>query len=177
MSKHKIKTSAPSSTAIAINDAKAIATKQVLARSTMGVEVLGTDPGEGMSGFGSTLEGADFGAIGMINRINIDGFDTTEIDVSTMNAPGGYMIFVEGMKDAKQITLELVYEGSQAAAIVAAKVAGPTKQAWTIVFPDGFSYVQQGYIKSMGIQTPMNDKVSQQVVLRMSGPPTFNVPS
>lgn len=138
-------------------------------------EVLGTDPGRGISGFGTTLEGVTTGPIGMIQRINIPGADINDIDVTTMNAPGRWMLFVAGLKDAKEFSIELVYHKTNMAAILTA--FGAANENWTIKFPDNSTYVVSGYIKNLGTQIPHNDKISQSVTIRLSGPPVFSASS
>jgi hypothetical protein len=138
-------------------------------------ETLGTDPGLGISGFGTTLSGSTAGPIGMITKLNIDGLEATDIDVSTMNAPGAVMLNIPGMLDPKTISIELLYERVNAAIVLA--LIGAANQSWTIKFPDGSTYVQTGHVKSSGIAIPMNDKISQSFVLKMSGVPVFHASS
>lgn len=135
-------------------------------------QVLGTDPGEGISGFGTTLEGASTGPLGMITRMQLGGLDvTTDIDITTMNTPARWMLFIAGLKDAKDVSMDLLYEKTNMATILAA--LGGTNEAWTITFPDGSTLVCDGYIKHLGSQIPVNDKIAQTATLKLSGPPTF----
>lgn len=138
-------------------------------------ETAGTDPGVGISGFGTRLSGATTGPIGMITKIMIDGQEVDDIDVSTMNSPGRYKQFVSGMIDPKELSLELVYERINMATILA-KVGG-VNEVWTVTFPDASTWVQTGHIKKLGTAIPYNDKISQTVTLKMSGAPVFNAAS
>lgn len=137
-------------------------------------QVLGTDPGTGRSGFGTTLAGSIALVIGMIQKITIDGVEVGEIDVTTMNAPGKWMKFISNLKDAKNITLDLLYDPVNMTTLLANVGVA---QVWTVVFPGGSSYVQTGYIKTLGVGVPYNDKMMQPCALRMSGPPVFNLGS
>jgi predicted secreted protein len=138
-------------------------------------EVLGTDPGSGISGMGTTLQGSVTGPIGMITKLGLAGQDTTDIDITTMNAASKWKRFVSGLKDSKELSLELLYEPTNSAKVLAS--LGGANEVWTITFPDTCTFVQTGYIKSLGMQIPMDDKISQACVIRMSGPPVFHVPS
>lgn len=138
-------------------------------------EVLGTDPGTGISGFGTTVQGASTGPIGMLTKVTIEGAEVAEIDVTTMNALGRWMKFVAGLKDAKEITLEIIYEKVNMGILLAA--VGGAVENWTVTFPDGSTYVNSGFIKKVGVASPHNDKITQPVTLRLVGPPTFHVGS
>ncbi len=138
-------------------------------------EVLGTDPGTGISGFGTKLQGATQGAIGMITKITIVGQEADEYDVTTMNAPSKYKKFIAGLIDAKEITLELIYEPTNMAVLLAA--VGAANENWTVTFPDTCTFVCSGHIKNLGTPIPFNDKITQTATIRLSGPPTFHVPS
>lgn len=135
-------------------------------------ESLGTDPGPGISGYGTTLQGATTGVLGNINRIAIDGQEADEIEISTMNSPGRVKQFIAGMIDPKAITLDLIYEDKQTTVIISR--IGKTNESWTIVFPDGSTYVVPGFLKKVGAAIPMNDKITQTVIIRCSGLPVFN---
>jgi hypothetical protein len=138
-------------------------------------ESLGTDPGTGRIGYGSTLQGSATGVIGMITKITIDGIEAADIDVTTMNSPGRFMQFITGLKDPKNMTLELIYESINMGILINA--VGNPNETWTVKFPDSSTYAQAGHIKSVGAAIPYNDKITQPVTLRMSGAPTWTAGS
>lgn len=146
----------------------------------MPAEVVGTDPGDGISGLGTTLVGATTGPIGMILGLNIDGIEIGELDVTTMNALsapnfGWRKIISNKLKDAKTITLDLLYEKGNMAILLGH--VGLVNENWTVAFPDGSTYVQAGHISKLGVQSKHDDKIMQPVTLRMSGPPTYSAAS
>lgn len=138
-------------------------------------QVLGTDSDAGISGFGTTISGAVAGPIGQVTKVGLEGQDVTDIDITTMNAPSKWMKFVAGLKDAKTLQLELLYGPLNTNTLLAA--LGGATQVWTITLPDTCSFAVTGYIKSLGTQIPLNDKISQTCVIRLSGPPVFHIPS
>jgi predicted secreted protein len=138
-------------------------------------EVLGTDPGSGLSGFGTTLQGATTGVLGMITRINLSGFEVAQIDVTTMNSPGRWRQFVAGLKDARDMAIDLVYERVNMTVIMAA--LGAANESWTIAFPDGSTFVVSGHISRMGTQIPFDDKISQTITIKFNGAPVWNAAS
>jgi predicted secreted protein len=149
---------------------------------------------KGMSGFGTVLvsELTAVGEIGEIQKINIDGVDITEIDITTMRSPGAWREFVAGLKDAKQMTLDLLFAPVNAKLIM--DQAG-IRQYWTVYFPPTSSgvpieypwasadeakratYTQRGFIKGYSIATPHDDKISQSVTIRLLGLPVFTIPA
>lgn len=137
----------------------------------MPTEVLGTDPGDGIEGIGTTLNGAVSGAIGMITKISIEGAEADEIDVTTMNSPGKWRKFIAGLKDAKGINLELVYHKVNMTKVIA--LVGGDNENWVITFPDGSTLTNKGFVKKLGTAIPFETKVTQQATIRLSGPPTW----
>lgn len=138
-------------------------------------ETVGTDPGTGIIGEGVTFAGATAGAIGMINKITIEGEEADEINVSTMNT-GKYKKFIQGLMDAKGATLDLLYEKSNTVAIRTALAAA--SDTYTISIPDGTAsakstFVVPGFLKKLGWAIPYDDKIQQTVTLRFTGAPTF----
>lgn len=131
----------------------------------------GSSMSNGISGFGTTVEGATTGEIGELTRVGLPGQEVNDIDVSTMQSPERWREFIAGMKDAREIQMDLLYEQDQLATVLAA--VGGTNENWTVTFPDGATFVCAGYIKSTGEAAPMDDKISQTIVIKLSGKPTF----
>lgn len=134
-------------------------------------EVLGTDPGDGISGVGTTLQGAVTGPIGMINRINLDGSERDVYDVTTMNSADKWRQFIPGLKDAKEATLDLLYEKENYSILQDAIEADP--ESWTITFPDGSTFVCSGFIRKVGVASPFDEKMTQSVTIKFTGKPVF----
>lgn len=135
-------------------------------------ETPGIDPGQGIKGLGTLLQGATTGALGMITKVTIDGVDVGDIDVTTMNAAGGFKVFIAALKDPGTITMEMIYQQNNYGTMLAN--VGGTNESWTVTFPDGSTYVQLGHIKHVGAMSPVEDKITNSLSLRMSGPPTWH---
>jgi hypothetical protein len=133
----------------------------------------------GTRGFGTTLSGATTGVIAEIISVGLSGQDVTDIDVSSMDSPDGWMEFIPGMINAGEIQLNILYSAAQMDAILDALGGGAEQENedWTITFSDGSTFVCSGYLKSLGTQIPMNDKIAQTVGLKLSGKPTFTASS
>lgn len=138
-------------------------------------EVEGTDPGDGISGFGTTLKGATTGVLGMLIKLAFAGQEVNDIDITTMNNADRWKKFIAGLKDSKELNVDLLYEPENTGIILAHLGAAP--ENFTVTFPDGATWVQKGYIKSLGTQIPLDDKIMQSMTIRLSGPPAFHEPS
>jgi len=129
----------------------------------------------GISGFGTTLSGAVSGVIVEITRIGIDGMDVPELDVTTMASTSGWREFIAGLKDAGALTLDLLYEKSQFSTMLG--ILGGTVEAWTITLPDSSTFVVDGFLKGLGAEIPMDDKILSSASLKLSGVPEFTASS
>ncbi len=128
--------------------------------------------GEGISGFGSTLVGAVTGEIGEITNISVPGLEANAIDKTNMKSTDGWKEKIAGLKDAKQIQADLIYEADNMATILEA--VGEANESWTITFPDGSTFVCDGFIQSLGgTKIPMDDKIVQSITIELSGVPVF----
>lgn len=126
---------------------------------------------DGIKGFGTTLSGATTGAIAQITSIGVPGMEVDDIDVTTMLSTNGWKEFVAGLKDAGEITLQLLYHKTLTNTIEGR--LGEANETWTITFPDSATFACSGYVKSLGIESPMEDKISQSCTIKLSGEPTF----
>jgi predicted secreted protein len=126
---------------------------------------------EGISGYGTTISGATFGVVGFVRRLSIPGLDATVIDASHMASPDKWKQKVAGMKDARQMQLEVIYEESQMGDLLDA--LGDDNEDWTVTFPDGATFTCSGFIQSLGQQVPMDDMIMQSINIELSGKPTF----
>jgi predicted secreted protein len=136
-------------------------------------ESIGTDPGTGEIGSGTTLQGSSTGAIGMVNKISIEGQETDEIDVTTMNTPLRWRAFVAGLKDAKGINVDLTFEATNTGILIAA-VNAAIVETFTVTFPKGSTFSNLGFIKKHGIMIPFDTKITASLLIRLSGPPTWH---
>ena len=126
---------------------------------------------DGISGFGATLSGASTGAIAQITSISVSGMEVDDLDVTTMLSPNGWKEFVAGLKDASEIALQLLYFKTAHNTIQGA--LGSANEAWTVTLADSATFVCSGYIKSLGIESPMEDKMTQSCTIKLSGEPEF----
>jgi len=126
----------------------------------------------GQSGASTTLSGATAGTIGDVTNITIT--ETMEtIDVTSMDSD--YREFIASWKDAGEITFTCNYDGSASGVADALHTAyaTATAEAWTVTFPDSSTFACSGLITSLGTAIPFDDKVTQDVTIKLTGEPTF----
>lgn len=134
-------------------------------------QTLGTDPGSGINGTGTTLQGASTGALGMITRIGISGMESQSVDITTMNCPNKWKKFIAGLKDARTLDIDLIYEKTGTAQMMAA--LGHANEDWTVTFPDTSTFVANGFIQRLGGESPHDNKVTQRLTIQLSGSPRW----
>lgn len=126
---------------------------------------------DGISGYNTTLTGSVTGKVGQLTKLGINGMEVNDIDVTWMESPERWREFIAGLKDAKEIQCEALYEKANMAMLLAA--LGDVNEDWTILLPDGSIFMCEGYIKTLGAAIPMDDKISQPLNIKLSGKPTF----
>lgn len=126
---------------------------------------------EGIIGFGTTVTGGTTGAIGHLTGISLGGIQVGEADISTMESTGRWSEFVAAMKNAGTIDLDLVFAKSVFSTILDA--VGGANETWTILFPDGSTFVCSGFISGLSNETPMGDTITATATIKLSGAPTF----
>jgi len=130
---------------------------------------------DGISGHGTTLSGESVGTIAQITRIGLPGMDVDDLDVTTMDSEEAWREFKAGLKDAGELELDLLYEKSNFATMLG--VLGGANDTYTIAFPDSATFECGGYLKSLGLEAPQDDKVADTASFKLSGKPTFSAAS
>jgi hypothetical protein len=128
----------------------------------------------GIKGFGSTLAGSSLGTVVEITTIGGPNIEVDDIELTHMASPNGYKEFIGGLIDGGTIDLTINYTKAQITALSAALGVSDTI---TITLPDTSTWVFGGYVKSLGQETPMGDKISNSITIKASGKPTFTAAS
>jgi len=123
-------------------------------------------------GHGATLTGTTAGAIGEITNISISGISVDEIDVSDMASTDKWREFIPGLINAGEISVSINFDGTVASTIIT-KVG--VSDTWTILFSDSGAgtFACSGFIKDVSFDNPVDDKVTGEVVIKLTGKPTF----
>lgn len=127
---------------------------------------------DGISGFGTTLSGSVTSSVSQITSISIPGVSVDDLDVTTMASANAFREFIAGLKDAGELSVELLYEKSAYDAQLAA--VGGAAETWTVTFPDESIFTCSGYIKAAGqVEAPMDGPMTSSLTIKLSGEPSF----
>lgn len=125
------------------------------------------------SGVGTTFN-RDSVAIAEINSITGPNMTRDFIDVTSLDSTGGYREFIAGFRDGGEITLEMNFTPAGFNDLKD-DYESDVAQNYTIVLSDaaattlGFS----GFVTSLGVAVPIDDKVTCNVTIKISGQVTI----
>jgi predicted secreted protein len=125
------------------------------------------------SGVGTTFN-RDSVAIAEINSITGPNMTRDFIDVTSLDSTGGYREFIAGFRDGGEITLEMNFT---AAGFNDLKddYESDVIQTYSIVLSDNAATTLtfSGFVTSLGIAVPIDDKVTCNVTIKISGQVTI----
>jgi hypothetical protein len=132
----------------------------------------------GIGGFATTLKGSVSFTSNVLEIVKIDlpEVSVTDIDVSSMDSTSNFMEFIGGSIDPGVIDIEVNYDAVHEAAVEDAILLA--NESWTITFPDGATWVTDGYINKMGAGTAgTNEKIGRVMSIKCSGIPVYTPPA
>lgn len=114
------------------------------------------------------------GEIGQIRSISGPGVDFADVDTTCMDSTSNYRTFTPGLGDGGEVTLALVYDPA-AHAPLCNHMGARTVKYWTIYHGSsgGDSDVFYAYIKGIGREIPMDDLITADVTLKVTGIPGY----
>ena len=109
--------------------------------------------------------------IGRLRSISEIKSDSDAVDVTTLDAAGGCRQYVQGMKDAGEVTLEGFYEsGESGQAALRTLYQSGAAVPFTVTFPDQSAATFTAFVKSYAVGAASVDgAVGFSAVLRLSG--------
>ena len=99
-----------------------------------------------------------------------------DVDTTTLDSSSRYRTFVPGHMDPGEVTLDLVYSSTITSHKRIAYFMGQgTAKTWTVYHGSstGPSRAFSAYIKGMSAVVPMDDVISCEVTMKVSGKPGF----
>lgn len=124
--------------------------------------------------FRFTPAGGEQAVVGKLTSVGEIRPDSSMIDVTTLDAEGGWRCYMQGMRDAGELTLTGFYQKDDAgqAALRAAHASGAAGMA-EVAFPDGTVVSFLAYVKACSIgAAEVDGAVAFGAVLRLTGPVT-----
>lgn len=109
--------------------------------------------------------------IGRLRSISEIRADSEAIDVTTLDAEGGYKSYTQGMKDLGEVTLEGFFESGEAGQQkMRALYESGEIIPFTVTFPDGTAVGFSAFVKAHALGAAQVDgAVGFTAVLRISG--------
>jgi hypothetical protein len=150
-------------------------------------------PTQAIIGYGSKLKvdtsgGSTYATeVGQVEEANLPDIAQTDVKMSHLQSPNRYHEYRPGMVEPGEFKFKILFEKNQYSALLGylntGLPAANTPYAWKWIFSDGASeagcsYMTfTGHVKSMGAAIPMDDKVSCDVTIKVTGKPVFNIGS
>lgn len=104
---------------------------------------------------------------------SLDGPESSTDDIDVSHRDGdGHREFLPGMIDDGEVSFEAVFDPAVHMELIEAQQDREVGN-WRLTFPDTTTCTFPGYVKTVGITSPMNDKLSADITLKVSGKPTW----
>ena len=114
--------------------------------------------------------------LGALRAISEIKMDSDMVDVTTLDAPGGFRTFAKGLRQAGDVTVDGFCKKGDAGQNVLRQLyfaADPAQ--FTITYPDGDQVHFQALVKSLSLGGGEVDSVVKfSAALRLTGPVTFS---
>jgi len=124
--------------------------------------------------------GTDYTTIAQIFEITPPGPSRNSIDVTAHDSTDDWKEFIKGIKDGGEVSFGLIYDpvlGTHDAStgILSDWDEDSTIPTWRITFPDAAltKWTFPGFITATTPATPLEDKMTMGVTLKVSGKPTL----
>ena len=127
-------------------------------------------------GAGTTVVGSITGPIGqIIDTISGPKGEIDDIPTTDMATPDNAKTYIPGLIDNGTVDITVIYDGSNngIAKSLDTTFNSRTPEVWTITYPDTSTRSFTGYIKTLGQEAPLDDKITQALSLKVSGKVTF----
>lgn len=132
----------------------------------------------GKLGYGATLTRGG-NAIAEIISLSAPSLSADSVDVTTMDSANGYREFIQGMRDAGEISVEgIFYPGDTNGQMgLISDFNTGLLQTFVLSFPSamGASWTFTGIVTGFEGDIPMDDKVGFTSTIKISGKPTLAV--
>lgn len=125
---------------------------------------------------GTTIKKTAGTAIAGLTSIGGLELSADTIDSTTLDTTGGYRTFVASFKDAGEVSLSGYFDYTSHNAILTDFEAGTTAE-YTITFPSTATWVFDGVVVGFTTGVELEDLISFEATLKVSGEPTLNAPT
>lgn len=122
--------------------------------------------------------GTSFTKLAQIRDISLPSITREEIDTSHRDQ-NFWRTFAKGMKDAGEITFDIMFDPALATHSSAAGLLsdfnddGTALPNWKIIFPDLTEWTSLGFVSGFDGDSPQDDALTADLSVKLSGQPTF----
>ena len=129
----------------------------------------------GIIGYGVTLGYATTGTttyttVGEIIDLGGPNIDTDDVELTHSSSPDTFKEYCAGLGEPGEFECEVNYDKTNTASVYALH---RSKKSWKVTLPDSSTWVAVGYLKTLGNQIPVGDRVTQTWAVKLTGKPTF----
>ena len=130
---------------------------------------------EGISGYGVTLShsavpATSYAAVGEITNVGGPDITADDIDLSHAASPDQVREYIAGFGDGGELNIDVIYNAGDTSAVYA---VWRIKRTWKVTLPDGVTWTCVGYLRDIGTETPHDDKVTANWVIKLTGKPAL----
>jgi predicted secreted protein len=117
------------------------------------------------------------GTTAVANLTSIGGLDLSAdtIETTTLDSPDGFRTYTGGLKDGGDVSLSGYFDPTSHEGLYTDFGAG-TQSTYTIEFPMGAKWTFEGIVTGYNTGAEMEDNVSFEATIKVSGKPTLTVP-
>lgn len=119
----------------------------------------------------SCLHNDETTLIGALRSISEIRAESEAVDVTALDAPGGYRTYAQGLKTMGEVTLDGFHDpGQQGQEKLRSLFENGENASFTVTFPDGLKVMFQAFVKSYGFSNvDVEGVVHFTAVLRLTG--------
>lgn len=136
-------------------------------------------------GLGTELQVGDggspetFAPIARLTSIGEISMDADDVDVTAYDSPDGFREYIRGLVDAGEIPFTGIWTADATQQAAFTDILGGPGQAnknYKVVFPGSLGeFACSGYIKSVGLNPQLDNRIEFSGTIKVSGKPTFTV--
>lgn len=132
----------------------------------------------GLNAFGVTIEFGDgsgtYTPIGNVTSVEGPEIERETVDVTAHDSPDMWNEFVGGLKNGGEVSVEVNYDPAEHDTLMA-QFDKDEPVPWRIVWPNEIGYWDFSAIMTgFSPEAPVDDKLSAELTLQVSGKPTTN---
>lgn len=111
--------------------------------------------------------------IAEVTSITGPNMSRTTIDTTHLNTTDGYMQFITGLKDAGDLSFTINFTSDEYDKL-RQDFEGDQAKDYSLSLPEGTVIEFSGYVTELPLSVPVNDRVTADITIKISGKPTIN---